>query len=229
MKKSFSLIELIFTIVIIGFVFTTIPKIIYSTNQGFKFTLKEDGIFNMMAKSMDISFREWDENNTNSYNILLTDNSNVLECSSSPNPSKAIRVGGFYSGYAYSRICPDDVNNHQYRKISHIGTDDNENNEDDFDDVDDYNGTESNATKNGNTRYILYIDNGYSDEWDKSNYDYDNQTLTFKFGKNTNLDKSNIKLTKITLYDKKYDKNISHSRYWSANIGKVGYIESEQW
>ena len=221
MKRSFSLIELIFTIVIIALVFTTIPKIIYSTNESFKFTLKEDGIFNMMAKMLDISFREWDENDTNSYDILLTGNSNVLECNSSANP--AIRIGGFYSGYAYSRLCKHNL------YISKIGTDSGETSEDDYDDVDDFNGTEDNATKNGNTRYILYITNGYSDEWSKSDYDYDNQKLDFTFTNNDNISKSNEKLTKITLYDKKYDKNISHSRYWSANIGKVGYIESEQW
>jgi len=221
LKKSFSLIELIFTIVIIGLIFTTIPKIIYSTNESFKFTLKEDGIFNMMAKVMDISFREWDEQDTNSYDILLTGNSNVLECDSSSYP--AIRVGGFYSGYAYSRICQSGLT------TSDIGKDTGESKEEDFDDVDDYNGTESNATKNGNTRYILYITDGYSDEWGDSDYDYNNQKLDWKFKQRSDNTKSNIKFTKITLYDKKYDKNISHAKYWHANIGKVGYIESEQW
>jgi len=221
MKKSFSLIELIFTIVIIALVFTTVPRIIYTTNETFKFTLKEDGIFNMMAKMMDISFREWDENDTNSYDILLTGNSNVLECNSSHNPP--IRIGGFYSGYDYSRICPNNL------YISQIGTDGDENSEEDYDDIDDYNNTNTNATKKGKTRYILYITNGYSNEWNNNNYNYNTQTLNFNFSNNQNIDKSNIKMTKITLYDKKYNKNISNARYWSANIGKIGYIESEQW
>jgi len=221
MKRSFSLIELIFTIVIIALVFTTIPRIIYTTNESFKFTLKEDGIFNMMAKMMDTSFREWDENDTTSYDILLTGNSNILECNSSKKPP--IRIGGFYSGYNYSRICPHNL------YVSHIGTDLNENSEEDYDDVDDYNNIEDNATKKGKTRYILYISNGYSDEWNSSDYNYNNYSLDFTFSNTQNKDKSNIKMTKITLYDKKYDKNISHARYWSANIGKIGYIESEQW
>jgi len=224
LRKSFSLIELVFTIVIIGLVFTTIPKIIYSTNETFKFTLKEDGIFNMMAKMMDISFREWDENDTDSYDILLTGNDNVLECDSSTNP--AIRIGGFYSGFKYSRICPHSLG------ISHIGTDDDEDNEEDYDDVDDYNGTEENATKKSGrkrNRYILYIQNGYSDEWNRTYYDYNTHSLKYQFTKNMSKDKSNVKYTKIILHDTQYDKNISHARYWHANIGKVGYIESEQW
>ena len=223
MKKSFSLIELIFTIVIIALIFTTIPRIIYTTNESFKFTLKEDGIFNMMAKMMDISFREWDEQDTYSYDILLTGNSNVLECDSSSYP--ALRVGGFYSGYRYSRICPHNL------QASNIGKDSGENSEEDYDDVDDYNGTESNATKVGHSkpRYVLHIIDGYSDEWNKNNYDYNNQKLDWTFTKKASNTKSNIKFTKITLYDKKYNQNISHARYWHANIGKVGYIESEQW
>ena len=220
MKKSFSLIELIFTIVIIAFIFTTIPKIIYTTNQSFKVTLKEDGLFNMMSKMMDISFSEWDENDTNSYDILLTGNDNILECDASNNPP--IRIGGFYSGNLYSRLCKRAL------YISHIGVDMGENSEEDYDDIDDYNNTEINATKEGNTRYILYITNGYSDEWNKNDYDYDTQTLKYTFSNNQDT-KSNIKLTKITLYDKKYEKNVSNTRYWSANIGKVQSIESEQW
>ena len=221
MKKSFSLIELIFTIVIIALIFTTIPKIIYATNEGFKFTLKEDGIFNMITKMMDITLKDFDENDTNSYDILLTGNSNVLECNSSANP--AIRVGGFYSGDAYSRMCKNSLD------ISKIGPDSGENSEEDYDDVDDYNNVDDNATLacNSNTRYILKITDGYSDEWSKS--DYDKQSLNFTFTNNLNKSKSNIKFTKITLYDKKYDKNISNARYWSANIGKIPFIESEQW
>ena len=224
MKKSFSLIELIFTIVIIAFVFTVVPKVIYTTNKTFEFSLKEDGIFNMMTKMMDISLLDWDENNTQYYDILLTNNKNVLECNSSD--SKNIRIGGFYSGDLYSRICPNNQN------ISHIGIDDDEDDESDFDDVDDYDNNKTNATKKSGRkkeRYTIYITVGYSDEWTKSDYDYTKQTLKWKFNDNTNKSASNIKFIKVTLQDNQYDKNISNAKYWSANIGKIPYIESEQW
>jgi len=221
MKKSFSLIELIFTIVIIALIFTTIPRIVYTTNEGFKLTLKEDGIFNMMSTIMDITLQEWDENNTQSNDILITNNSNILECNSSATP--AIRIGGFYSGDAYSRMCKNDLN------ISHIGSDNSESSIEDYDDIDDYNSSEINSTKNGNTRYILYVFNGYSDEWNQTDYNYNTQTLTFQFSKNLSKKASNIKYTNIILYDSKYDKNISNVKYWSSNIGKIPYIESEQW
>ena len=226
MKKSFSLIELIFTIVIIAFVFTVVPKVIYTTNKTFEFSLKEDGIFNMMTKMMDISLLDWDENNTQYYDILLTHNGNdVLECGKNTEPKK-MRIGGFYSGELYSRICPNDQN------ISHIGIDDNEGDESDFDDVDDYDNNKTNATKKSGRkkeRYTIYITVGYSDEWTKSDYDYTKQTLKWKFNDNTNKSASNIKFIKVTLQDNQYDKNISNAKYWSANIGKIPYIESEQW
>jgi len=241
LKKSFSLIELIFTIVIIAFVFTVIPKVMYSTNQTFKFTLKEDGIFSMMSKIMDVDTKEWDENNTDSqddyqYNILITNNDNKLECKSSEDPP--IRVGGFYSGDKYSRICPEKCTltifgiclNKEKITISNIGTDKDEDSEDDYDDEDDFNGTEENVTKNDKVRYKIYVDVGYSKDWgdDDNAYDYDNQSFSFEFS-NDFVDKSNIKLTKVTLEDEKYDKNISNARYWSANIGKIQEIESVQW
>ena len=220
MRKSFTLIELIFTIVIIALVFTTIPKVIYSTNLTIKFTLKEDGLFNMMSNMLDITTQEWDENDTTHYDILLTGNSNVLECNSSANP--AIRIGGFYSGDLYSRICPNSL------YVSHIGPDTGENSKEDYDDIDDYNGTESNATKNGNTRYQIYTNVSYVSEWSKSNYNYNTQTLNYQFS-TTSKTKSNIKFIEDTLYDNKYDKNISHAKYWSANIGVIPQIESVQW
>jgi len=248
LKKSFSLIELIFTIVIIAFVFTVIPKVIYTTNKTFEFTLKEDGIFNMMTKMMDISTLAWDENNTDSQdpstNILITGNDNVLECQSNLDSSQALRKGGFYSGDEYSRICPKKCNSWIYIlfvrvcassediTISSIQTDDDENSEEDYDDADDYNGTDSNTTKKSGRkkeRYTIYITVGYSDEWTKSDYDYTNQTLKWKFNDSTNKSASNIKFIKVTLQDNQYDKNISNAKYWSANIGMIQQIESEQW
>ena len=218
-KKSFSLIELIFTIVIIGLIFTVIPKIMYVTSQSFSFTLTEDGIFNMMAKAIDISVREMDENNTNSDDILLGGENKALEC----NQSTDLRIGGFYG----SRNCKND----QY--LSHIGTDDGESDESDYDDVDDFNGTEDNSTfetdsGNTKTKYVIYIFSGYSD--DNFSYNYNKQSLDFNFTTRENDTRSDIKRTSLILNDrnKGEDKNISSLEYFSANIGHT-YIEDRQW
>jgi len=218
LKKSFSLIELIFTIVIISLIFTVIPKIIYVTNLSIGYSMKENGVFNMMAHIMDISLKEWDENNTadssHPDDILLTGNSNVLECDT----SSGYRIGGFIG----SRNCKNDMN------ISHIGVDANETDSSEYDDIDDYNGTEENASEeNYEGRYKLYDIVTYTKEWNSSNYNYDTQSLDFN-NSNQVADKSNIKYIDVILEDGRSDKNISRARYWSANIGHM-YIESRQW
>jgi hypothetical protein len=77
--------------VIIAFTFSVIPRIILVSNKSLEFSKKEDAIFNMMSKAMDISLKEFDEQNTEYDDILLTGNSNVLECNTSTN----YRRGGF--------------------------------------------------------------------------------------------------------------------------------------
>jgi hypothetical protein len=218
LKRSFSLIELIFTIVIISLVFTVIPKIIYVTNMSINFSIKENGIFNMMSHIMDISLKEWDENNTAdatySDDILLTGNLNILEC----NIKSGYRVGGFIG----SRNCKNDMN------ISAIGLDDGESDSSNYDDIDDYNATEENASEeNYEGRYKLYDFVIYTKEWNDSNYNYDTQSLDFNFSDKF-VKKSNIKYVNVVLKDGRSDKNVSLVRYWSANIGHM-YIESRQW
>jgi hypothetical protein len=46
--------------VIIAFVFTVIPKIIYVSNKSLEFSKKEDAIFNMVSKMMDVVLKEYD-------------------------------------------------------------------------------------------------------------------------------------------------------------------------
>ncbi|WP_457565037.1 type II secretion system protein [Caminibacter sp.] len=211
MKRALTLIELVFTIVIIAFVFTVIPKIIYISNKSLAFSKKEDAIFNMMAKMMDISLKEYDEENTKYDDILLVNNPPkfVLDC----NASSGYRVGGFIG----SRNCKSAVFE------SEIGPNANE---PPYDDVDDYNGTEENTTTNGHTVYTLKITAGYTDEWKKDDYDYDNQTLNFKFTSTSNNEHTNIKRIHITV--SQGDKNISSVSYYSANIGHIR-INSVQW
>ncbi|AZV47071.1 hypothetical protein C3L23_07230 [Nautilia sp. PV-1] len=209
MRKSLTLIELIFTIVIIAAVFTVIPKIIYISNKSLEFSKKEDAIFNMMSKIMDISLKEYDEQNTNYDDILLVNDppKNVLDC----NASSGYRLGGF----AGSRNCKDGIFE------SSIGKDANE---PPYDDVDDYNGIEENTTKDGRVVYTLKITAGYTDEWNKS--DYSNGSLSFHFTKTSDNTKTNIKRINVTVSFN--NQTISSVSYYSANIGHIK-INSVQW
>jgi prepilin-type N-terminal cleavage/methylation domain-containing protein len=210
MKKGLTLIELIFTIVIIAAVFTTIPKIIYVSNKSLEFSKKEDAVFNMMSKIMDISLKEYDEQNTVYDDVLLTGRTPplYLDC----NSTTGYRIGGFAGG----RNCKNAV------LESSIGKDAGE---PPYDDVDDYNGVEENTTKNGRTAYTLNITAGYTDEWGKNDYDA-NGNLNYHFTDTSNDVKTNIKRVSVRVsYN---DKNISSVTYYSANIGHMK-INGIQW
>jgi hypothetical protein len=183
--------------VIIAFTFTVIPKIIQISNKSLEFSKKEDAIFNMMSKAMDISLKEYDEENTKYDDILLTGNSNVLECDTSTN----YRIGGFKG----SRNCI----NHIYE--SDIGPDANE---PPFDDVDDYDGYNE-ELKSGHTIYDLNVTVGYTDEWSS----YNDNNLDFNFTNKSNNVKTNIKRIKIKVSQN--NKTISSIKYYSANIGHI--------
>ena len=210
MKKAITLIELIFTIVIIAAVFTTIPKIIYVSNKSLEFSRKEDSIFNMMSKMMDISLKEYDENNTEYDDILLVNNppqNLALDC----NSSSGYRVGGF-SG---SRNCLNGI------EESNVPS----NSSGEYDYIEGYNGY-TDTLNNGHTTYTLKIDVNYSNEWSGGNYDYDNQELSFNFA-STSDDKKNIKRINVSVSDSSGN-IISSLSYYSANIGHIK-INSVQW
>ena len=214
MRKSLTLIELIFTVVILSLIFTVIPKIIDISNQTLKQTASEEAIFNMMSKMSDIVFKEWDENNTQSDEILVVNQTpeNVLDC----DKDSGYRIGGFKG----SRNCKDDIN------ISHIGADDNE---PPYDDIDDYNGTEENTSSSGKRKkyYILDMFASYVNEWNISNYYGDE--LNYKFN-NKEDNKSNVKRVEVIVSQKINNKKkvISTIKYYGANIGH-SIIESEEW
>ena len=214
MKKGLTLIELIFTVVILSIVFTVIPKIMDISNKTLEKSGNEEAIFNMMSKMSDIVFKEWDENNTDSDEILVVNenSSNALDC----NSTSGYRIGGFRG----SRNCQNDIN------ISYIGPDDNE---PPYDDIDDYNGSEENTSTSGkkNKYYTLDMFASYIKEWNGS--DYSRDSLDYKFDKNSK-DKSNIKRVEVVVLTKinGKEKNISSVKYYGANIGH-SIIESESW
>ena len=214
MKKGLTLIELIFTVVILSIVFTVIPKIMDISNKTLEKSGNEEAIFNMMSKMSDIVFKEWDENNTDSDEILVVNenSSNALDC----NSTSGYRIGGFRG----SRNCQNDIN------ISYIGPDDNE---PPYDDIDDYNGSEENTSTSGkkNKYYTLDMFASYIKEWNGS--DYSGDSLDYKFDKNSK-DKSNIKRVEVVVLTKinGKEKNISSVKYYGANIGH-SIIESESW
>ncbi len=104
MRKALTLIELIFTVVIIAMVFTVIPKIVLSLNKADGFVIRQDALFNGVSMMKMISKLPWDQNNTDSRDILDTASTvSYFDCNDS---SGFRRVGGFIGG----RTCEQDKN-----------------------------------------------------------------------------------------------------------------------
>jgi type II secretory pathway pseudopilin PulG len=119
--KAFTLIELIFSIVIIGITFMTIPQIIAVSTNSISLTYESKGLYNAIAQMQLVLSRAWDQNSeTANYDVLET-GTGVLTCTG---PER----NGFYTDDGFHRKCDD-----TFTTATAIGM------EDAFlDDIDDY-------------------------------------------------------------------------------------------
>ncbi|MDD2369258.1 MAG: type II secretion system protein [Sulfuricurvum sp.] len=132
MRKGLTLIELILSMVIIGIVFTVIPRLIMSMNQSTQTTIKEEAMYDAMAQMGLIINLPWDNNNTQNPQILNVNAGNpAYDC----NLTSGYRIGGFVGG----RNC---IETTAYN-AGPIGKEDAESN-----DIDDYHDTNLTADKN---------------------------------------------------------------------------------
>ncbi len=99
MRRSLSLIELIFSMVIIGIAFSVLPKILQVSAKSAQKSLKEEAFYNAVALMGLIKSLPWDEKNNDFDDILLTDGAGEYRC--------AKRWGGYYrqGGFVGSRSC----------------------------------------------------------------------------------------------------------------------------
>jgi len=134
MRKGLTLIELILSMVIIGIVFTVIPKLVMSMNQGTQVTMKEEAMYNAMAQMGMILNLPWDNNKTQNSQILTVNTGDVAyDC----NTTSGYRIGGFIGGR--NCIAPSGIS----YNASAIIKEDNESN-----DIDDFHDTNITADKN---------------------------------------------------------------------------------
>lgn len=134
MRKALTLIELILSMVIIGIVFTVIPRLVMSMNQSTQVTIKEEAMYNAMAQMGMILNLPWDNNNTQNPQILSVNAGNAAyDC----NLTTGYRIGGFVGGR--NCIAPPGIS---YAAAA-IGKEDAESN-----DIDDFHDTNITADKN---------------------------------------------------------------------------------
>ncbi len=216
-RKAYTLIEIIFTIVILAGIFMVIPKILMVASKHENIAIKQDAYFNAISLTKLASSLAWDENNTDNLSILKTTINNI-PCDSLTH----IRQGSFLS--AQARVCQEDLN------ASTIGSDEGS----DyllFDDIDDFDGATINTTLNGNKLYTITTAVDYLDTLslvlsaNKLSIDLNATTST---SSSTNIKK----LTTTIKYSGKkainHDKTLAKFHYYSANIGQFT-LNKREW
>ncbi|WP_298695014.1 type II secretion system protein [uncultured Sulfuricurvum sp.] len=214
MRKGLTLIELILSMVIIGIVFTVIPRLIMSMNQSTKVIIKEEAMYNAMAKIGSIINLPWDEKNTDNDQILSVTNHNNYDCNLS-NIEAYYRLGGFIG----SRNCRLSGNG-LLLSASSLGHDNIAMN--DYNDIDDFNGTITVATGGCDntpkytigTTVIYTPDNGIGSTTGTTN----TKTIQVKIGYNI----------AHKFYDPAKENCIVDLNYTAYNIGHI-QINHKEW
>lgn len=206
MRKSFTLIELIFSMVIIAMAFTVLPKILQLSAKVSSQSLREEALYSGVALMGYIKATGWDENNTDYDDVLKAQNGySMYDCNESTN---YIRVGGFTG----SRNCENDL----YDSVIGLDSDD----DGIYDDADDFNGSSIGASNYNHTReYNLTTKVFYARD-----INADLSEERFNISKE---DKTNAKYVQIDinttnkLNEKIGSKNIAKLKFWAFNIGQI--------
>jgi hypothetical protein len=217
MRKALSLIELVFTIVIIALVFTVIPKIVFALNKSDAFAIKQDALFNGVTLMQMISKLDWDENSTITNDILGAANGDGrFTCD---NTTDYYRQGGFIG----SRNCKE--NNASF-SASAIGKDPTDTNTSVFNDIDDFDNNGSITSMYRLHTSVYYINDSVVGNGSLIDL---NQSNPLTSG-TSNLKRIHVDITTSYTGNKKNvaPERIAQFDYVSSNIGKT-FLNKRTW
>jgi prepilin-type N-terminal cleavage/methylation domain-containing protein len=210
MRRGFTLIELIITIVIMAGVFMVIPKILIATGKSDRFSTRQDALMQAVSLTQMASRMAWDENNTAYTDILQTD-SGVFEC----NTTLKYRIGSYLS--ANGRMCTQPIT-----ATLPLGAESGESDYTMYDDIDDYAGSEINITYKGSPKYRL-----------TNRVVYLNDAIVTQNGNDLTIDLSAATPSTTSTAIKRFStkvryvgkrgkaRNITSFYYYSTNIGQI--------
>lgn len=199
-RDAFSLIELIFAIVIIGITVISLPMMNQVNSKGIENALVQEVIYATSAKLNQATSYNWDEldDGNSSFSKVISNG----DC----NSSTKLRIG--HINQPYHRRCLDDTS----IRPSNIGSDGG-----DLDDLDDLDTITSSLFFTNGGAFVADAD-GY-----KNNYTTTISVTYADFGVTTAASK-NIKKTTIIVKDLDANTVTSLSTY-SANIGEANYYK----
>lgn len=224
MRKALSLIELIFTIVIIGLVFTVVPKIVFALNKSDNFSTTQDALFNGMTFIQMITRLNWDENSASNNLILDTDGDTRFKCDA----TRKYRQGGFVG----SRNCDTNLTIVASQILGNEG----ETSMYLYNDIDDFHSQNIDINSSGAKKYLLHVKTAYlEDSAPNIVFDTTNQKVTIDLNQSTTTPTSSTNLKKVdisVMYQgnktAEHNASLTQFSYVSTNIGKF-YLSKRVW
>jgi prepilin-type N-terminal cleavage/methylation domain-containing protein len=200
-KAAFTLIELIFAIVIIGISVISLPMMNQVISKSIENNIVQEAIFAAATQLNEVVTAHWDDN--------------VMETTSTSNLAKVIDTGfcETNSSHPRYRLMPGHINQPLHRRCLDSNTttmaDANVNAVNSLDDME-------------HSNQNIFV-NATSDKTGYKNTYY--STLSVTRPADFNGNNPNIKEIKITIKDN--DSNITSLKTYSANIGEVDYYKKE--
>ena len=210
MRRGFTLIELIITIVVMAGIFMVIPRILIATGKSDRFAIQQDALMQAVSLTQMASRMAWDENNTEYIDILQTDSA-AFACDT----SVRFRPGSYLS--ANGRMCT-----HSITATLPLGAESGESDYTLYDDIDDFAGSEINITYKGSPKYRL-----------TNSVEYLNDAIVSEDGTDITIDLSVAGVSATSTAIKRFsskvryvgkrgrERNISSFYYYSTNIGQI--------
>ena len=208
-RGAFTLIELIFSMVIIAIAFTVLPKMLQLAAKSSKQSLKEEGMYGAVALMGLIQSTAWDEKNTQYDDILLVNSgNNAYDC----NTTTTYRAGGFVG----SRNCKNAQN-----ASTTLGMEVGETIPNDMDDFSSYNASNDNNDRNYtlNVSTIYVADPALSD-------------TTFSTNPSTQSTNTKYIVIDVNTSSNKMKpvmgNSVAHFYYFASNIGQM-QVKKRAW
>jgi len=223
-RRGFSFIELVVSIVVIGIAFMSIPLVLRETEKTLTLSIQQEAVMAGITQMVNIMSYRWDEQNTDdarnggSAKVLDTFNTTALECN---NYSGSRRRIGHFIGNLRRRCYNTQVD---ATPIANLGSDSN-----DMDDIDDIIASNS-SLLTGTTNHTTDYKNSYTFDL---NVEYVNDNLgltnfsqavlTGSISTTSATIPTSIKMVTLTISSPQTDNTI-RLRAFAANIGEVQYL-----
>ena len=244
MKKAFTLIEVIISIIIISIAISAIPRVMVQTSKSTDLTIAQESILACATKLYGVYSYRWDERSGDKNGINenrdINETTTVVRVANvnggDDELNEVIKSDGNVTGYRAGHIRVDGRNKfftaggeHNASLKANFTTDDNENSG--YDDIDDFDGEISNLGSSdltvggvGNIDYkrgltMLTTINYVSDTTDYNSITINN--FEFKTTPRPSNETTNLKMIEVNATAKVLDENITFTlRGYAANIGE---------